>query len=513
MGFQDILAAIDIITGPDPSLSILGLSIVVAIWLLWLCKQALARFYKAGIFVAALAFVALFASVRLSLLWLAGVASTILAVCLLALLVNYFLCAQRLDDIVGKADPSLPDCDYVAAFRLMNSVDRDRLSRRRLACLDKDRIFCNIYLGNNGVAKRMLEDENLEPAFRHFALHIIADAACNRAGSQAELESALAEKSDKTDPFITVQLWHNRAISYVVNGQFKVADDEFKKTYREAKRLGVRNKSFLLLLFENAALNKTKIGLPDGGVEEGWGLIEECEKALVPIGPNDFGQLFNLRLLFMRQIGASIEDRNKLYLAEVKSTLSNASLSEQQRVVAIASLGRIAWSDGLDPAPVLNFFDERDRFLCVSDPDARYYAHKNLSAMLSGLAVNDRFPNILAKSVMRYFRDGDAEHDLDVMEDGLPPEAILRRSQVLRERAALALMVGESVERAVSYTDEAIGLLEGSLQVMAALECRWQLARLTLYDKPEVAKLQLSIAEERLAALNKQPSLGYPFSR
>lgn len=49
MGFQDILAAIDIITGPDPSLSILGLSIVVAIWLLWLCKQALARFYKAGI--------------------------------------------------------------------------------------------------------------------------------------------------------------------------------------------------------------------------------------------------------------------------------------------------------------------------------------------------------------------------------------------------------------------------------------------------------------------------------
>ncbi len=511
MAFQDILAAIDIVTGPDPAHSILAFSIVVGLFLLWLRKQALARFYKAGIYVAALASDALFASVKLSLLWLAGVASPFLALSLFALLVNYFWCAQQLDDIVDKADPSLPECDYVAAFRLMNSVDRDRLSRMQLTCLDKDRIFCNIYLGNNGVAKRMLENENLEPAFRHFALHIIADAACDRAGSQAELESALAEKTDKTDPFITVQLWHNRAISYVVNGQFKVADDEFKKTYREAKRLGVRNKSFLLLLFENAALNKTKIGLPDGGVKEGWGLIEECEKALAPIGPNDFGQLFNLRLLFMRQIGTSIEDRNKLYLVEVKNTLSNASLSEQQRVVAMASLGRIAWSDGLDPAPVLNFFARCDRFLCVSDPDARYYAHKNLSAMLSGLAVNDRFPNTLAESVMRYFKDGDAEHDLDVMEDGLPPEAILRRSQVLPERAALALMVGESVERAVSYTDEAIGLLERSLQVMAALECRWQLARLTLYDKPEVAKLQLSIAEERLAALNKQPSLGYPY--
>lgn len=251
--------------------------------------------------------------------------------------------------------------------------------------------------------------------------------------------------------------------------------------------------------------------MPDGGVEEGWGLIDECEKALAPIGPNDFGQFFNLRLLFMRQIGASFKDRNELYLAEAESTLSNVSLSEQQRVVAMASLGRIAWADGLDPAPVLNFFEECDRFLCVSEPDARYYAHKNLSAMLSGLAVVDHFPNTLAESVTRYFRDGGAEHDLDVMEDGLPPEAILRRSQVLRERAALALMVGESVERAASYTDEAIGLLEGSLQVIAALECRWQLARLTLYDKPEVAKMQLSIAEERLAALNKQPSLGYPY--
>ena len=94
MGFQDILAAIDIITGPDPFLSILAFSLVVALALLWLLKQALARFYKVGIFVAALALVALFASVKLRLLWLACVASTILAVCLLALLVNYFfMCA------------------------------------------------------------------------------------------------------------------------------------------------------------------------------------------------------------------------------------------------------------------------------------------------------------------------------------------------------------------------------------------------------------------------------------
>lgn len=169
--------------------------------MLWLRKQALARFYKAGIYVAALASDALFASVKLSLLWLAGVASPFLALSLFALLVNYFWCAQQLDDIVDKADPSLPECDYVAAFRLMNSVDRDRLSRMQLTCLDKDRIFCNIYLGNNGVAKRMLENENLEPAFRHFALHIIADAACRSCWVASGARKRLGRENRQDRPF------------------------------------------------------------------------------------------------------------------------------------------------------------------------------------------------------------------------------------------------------------------------------------------------------------------------
>ena len=511
MTFQDILAAIGAAMGPDPILSILTVSIVAVLALLWLWKQAIARFYKIDVSVAILAFIALFASVRLDLLWLVGVSAALFDICLFALLVNFFWCKQQLDDIAGKADSILPDCDYVAAFKLMNSVDRNRLTRRQLACLNKDRIFCNIYLGNNGVAKRMLEDERLEPAFRHFARHIIADAACDSAGSKAELENALAAESDKTDPFIKIQLRHNRAVGYVANGQFKVADDEFKKTYQEVKKLGIRNKSFLLLLFENAVLNKTRIGLPDGGVEEGWRLIEECERALAPLGSNDLGQLFNLRLLFMRQIGASVKDRNELYLAEAEDTVNDPSLSEQQRVVAMASLGRIAWADGLDPTPVLNFFGECDRFSGVCDPSARYSAYTNLRAMISGLAIGDSFLDALTKNVMRYFRDGDAERDLNAMEDGLPSEAILRRAQVLRERAALAATTGKGMERAVSYTEEAIGLLEGGSQVLAALECRWQLARLTLSEKPEVAKSQLSIVEEFLAALNKRPSLGYPY--
>lgn len=39
MAFQDILAAIDIVTGPDPAHSILAFSIVVGLFLLWLRKH------------------------------------------------------------------------------------------------------------------------------------------------------------------------------------------------------------------------------------------------------------------------------------------------------------------------------------------------------------------------------------------------------------------------------------------------------------------------------------------
>lgn len=511
MSLQDILVVIDAITGPDLLSSLLTASIACAVILYWIWKLVVARYYSVCLSIAVLACIAFLASVKLSLLWLSVVSSIFLAVCLLALPINYYWCKQQLDDITSRADRAFPDCDFVAAFELMGLVNRNRLTKRQLAHLNEDRIFCNIYLGNNGIAKKMLEDECLEPAFRHFALHLIADAACDYANSKTELENALAAESDKTDPFIKIQLRHNRAIGYLVNGQLKVADDEFEKTYRAAKRWGIRNKSFLLLLFENAVLNKTRIGLPDGGVEEGWRLIKECERIFVPLSSHDSGQLFNLQILFMRQIGASIEEKNALYLAEVENIVSDELLTEQQRVVAMASLGRIAWSDGLNPGPVLDFFNTCDYFSCVSNPSARYFVHLNLKAMLADLAAGDHFPDALAESVARYFLDGDAGRDLDAWEKSLPSEAILERSQVLRERASLASMTGKDIECVVAYIDEAIELLEGGLQVLVALECRWQLARLAVYENPELSESQLSIVKERLDRLNKQPSLGYPY--
>lgn len=106
---------------------------------------------------------------------------------------------------------------------------------------------------------------------------------------------------------------------------------------------------------------------------------------------------------------------------------------------------------------------------------------------------------------------GDAERDLDAWEDDFPSEAILQRAHILRERASLAETIGKDVSRAASYIEEAIGLLEGSLQVMVALECRWRLARLTVYENRELSKSQLANLEGKLASLNKQPSLGHPY--
>lgn len=404
--FQDILAIIDAATGEDPLVATFAVALGVIIILPIAWKYLPSRWHKACCIAVASACVVLFASIKFGLLRLTGVASALLVLCLFAVPVNYYWCKQRLDTIADKANPALPGCDFVAAFKLMKAAKPSLLSRQQLACLNEDRIFCNVNLGNNGVAKKMLNDESLEPAFRHFALHIIADAACDHDGSKAELESALAAESDETDPFIKIQLRHNRAIAHIENGQFKVADDEFKKIYRDAKRWDIRNKSFLLMLFENAVLNKTRVDLPDGGVEEGRRLIGECERALAPFGPYDYGQLFNLRILFMRQIGASAAEKNELYLAEVANTVDDESLSGQQRVVAMVSLGRMAWADGLDPSPILDFFGDGDCLLGDLGPDARYSIYLNLRAMLADLSMGDRFPTALAENVGRYFLDG-----------------------------------------------------------------------------------------------------------
>lgn len=212
----------------------------------------------------------------------------------------------------------------------------------------------------------------------------------------------------------------------------------------------------------------------------------------------------------MRQFGAESVEKAGIFDTEVNDTLNDIGLSEEQRAVAMASLGRIAWADGLDPFGVLDYFGKCDLGLEGLRPADRVFVFKNLFIMLGALRTSHPALMRLADAVATYYEIG-MNHDLGAWERELPSEAIKLRAQILKERAALCQVKGGDDSRVAGYLDEAVRLLEQGLLVMGALEIRLELAKCLIANAPEDAKRCLPAIEERLASLGNLPALGYPY--
>lgn len=392
----------------------------------------------------------------------------------------------------------------------MGQVKPERLTSNQLTTFNRYRVFCHIALGNCAVAKAILDQGDFEPVFKHFALGVIAEGAGDYEQSRKELDAAFASDLNAAEPFIVLQLEHNRAIARINDGQFLTADGDLEKIRSKVRERGIRDKAFLNLLYENLVLNKTRLDLPDGGAAAGWGLIDEYAETLNASSGTDQGALFNLKLMFLRQLDAGRAEKEKLFADELASTLNTKSLSDEQRTVALASLGRIAWADGLDPERVLEYFGSCDLSLKRLKPADRISVFKNLFVMFEGLATDDSNAAKIANAVSLYYENG-IQHDLAEWESALPSEAIKLHAHIQRERAALYQIKGGNWKQVASSLESAICLLERGLQIMDAIEIRWELLKhLTRYD-PTEAKKHIPALEEHLTALGNHPSLGYPY--
>ena len=447
---------------------------------------------------------------RLGLIQLAVVAG-LFCLFVSVIWIGGFLGSEReLEHASVFANPAQPCYDIIKVFSTLKRIQTEFLSSKQLRTFNRYRVFCSVELGNCVVAKNLLDEGDFEPAFRHFILGVIANGEGDYELAQQELNMGFAAANDKTDPYVLIQMEHNRAIEHIDDGQFRTANDELEKLRMKVRNAGVHDKAFIKLLYENLVLNKAKLGAPDGGAAEGWALIDEYAKTLDLDNGLDRGSLFNLKLLFLRELGSEREKKAGLFADEVSCTLDDESLSDDQRDIAMASLGRIAWADGLNPARILEYFESRDLIFNNLTPENRIFVFKNLSTMLGSLMTADSRRDRIASAVVLYFQTS-IQHDLDAWESMLPAEAIKLRAHILRERAALCQQERGNCNQVAVYLMEAIKLLEQGLQNMDALELRWELIKCLIPSKPKDAKKLLNEVEKRLAALGKQPSLGYPY--
>jgi hypothetical protein len=416
----------------------------------------------------------------------------------------------ELERIAEFGDYTRPCYDEIKSYSLINKIQPDFLTIKQLNVFNEHRVFSHIALGNCDIAKRLLNEGSFEPALKHFALGAIANGEGDCRRAERELNDGFAAVSNNTDRFILLQLEHNRAIEHINNGQFRIANDELEKVRNKVRLSNVHNGPFLNLLYSNLVLNKTRLDLADRGQAEGWELIDEYSNDLDLSSGTDRGTLFNLKLMFLRQLGAKNSEKAKIFKDEVEDTISNKKLTEEQRTVAMASLARIAWADGLDPASILDYFGSHDLSFNDMRPENRIAVFKNLSISTGSLMSDNPNLTIIKDGVAAYLEHG-IKFDLDAWENSLPAEAIRIRAAILKERAALCQSIEANSDQAIVYLKEAIAMLEHGLQIKDALQIRWKLAKILIASKPEDALRQLSMIQERLAELGSHPALGYPY--
>lgn len=317
--------------------------------------------------------------IKLQLIQLSVVAFLYCTLIFLIWLGSWLGSKLELERIAEFGDYTRPCYDEIKSFSLINKIQPDFLTFKQLNVFNEHRVFSHIALGNCDIAKRLLNEGNFEPALKHFALGAIADGEGDCRRAEQELNDGFAAVSNNTDRYILLQMEHNRAIEHIADGQFRMANDELEKVRNKVRLSNVRNGAFLNLLYSNLVLNKTRLDLADRGQAEGWELIDEYSNVLDLSSGTDRGTLFNLKLMFLRQLGAKNSEKSKIFKDEVEDTVSDTKLTEEQRTVAMASLARIAWADGLDPASILDYFGSHDLSFKDMRPENRIGVFKNLS--------------------------------------------------------------------------------------------------------------------------------------
>lgn len=509
--FEDLCAALDALMGTNIVTFVQATLFIDVLLSAAIIKRIKTPWYRKGVLVF-LGFASLLAiGIKLRQIQLI-VVSFLYCLITFVIWVGSWLGFKRgLEKVIEFADPTQSCYDEIKAFSFINRIQTEFLTCKQLKDFNRYRVFCHIALGNCNVAKLLLNEGGFEPALKHFALEVIANNEGDYGKAIEELNAGFATVSDKTDPFIVLQMEHNRAIEHINDGQFRTANDELEKVRLRTKLLNIHNKQFLNLLYVNLLMNKTRLDLPDAGASEGWALIDEYAGTLDLNNGNDRGALFNFKLLLLRQLGAEGSEKACLFADEVEETLTDKKMNEEQRAVAMASLARIAWSDGLNPSRILEFFGTRDLSFKDMKPENRVLVFKNLFLVISNYWSDSPYLKVIQSVVASYLNNG-LNYDLDSWENSLPAEAIKKRALILKERAALCQLTKADLGQVTLYLKEAIALLEQGFQIMDALEIRWDLAKTLIPSKPEDSLRQLSSIEERLAELGNQPSLGYPYS-
>lgn len=348
------------------------------------------------------------------------------------LVLVYYKYDKKLKYIVKNIQP---DGNYIKAWKDMQNIKLSCLTPWQVKKYNKRRLYLRVVLGNMCGAEQELEQYQSDKSFYHYMKAVLL----NMKGKFREeiKEEKLAEDycNGDTEALLHFQIIANRGVGYVSVGEYRLANDCFKRAIDYGREMKLDNYYLWINTYYNYIFNLTRLD-SELSINACLDMLKEVTEYIDLENPKQYLAYSNTVIELLRQMKADRKYLNQVINQDFEY-LINAGLTDSERCVLEATTARMVCTGRLHPEIVIGRLSEDIEYFSQLPMPVRYRCFKEIDYMFKDLGGNLTKDNNKVKETAHWYIVNQAIYDLEKYRSELPSEAVYEICYCLKERAGL----------------------------------------------------------------------------
>lgn len=323
----------------------------------------------------------------------------------------------------------------ITAWNELQKISVEKLTPWQKKKYDKHRLYLRVDLGNMAGAELECEKYKEDKPFYHFMKAIIFNFKGKHREELEEIKAAEDACDGDTDPLMYFQIIHNRGVALIGAGEYRLAQDCFKKAIEYGNENNVFDPELWLNTYYNYVFNQTRI-TPEISIQECHDMLELVKKHIDIEDPKQYITYSNIIIEILRQKKASREQIDEVINGDFEY-LVNAKLTDQERCSLEATTARMVCTGRLNPELVVErLTKDIDKFLQLPMP-LIYRCFKEIDFMFKDLRGSITERNQKIRETAHWYIVNQAANDLEKYRSEMPSEAVYEICYCLKEKVGL----------------------------------------------------------------------------
>lgn len=345
---------------------------------------------------------------------------------------NYYKIDRQLKAVFTNTEPR---GDNIVAWNELQSIQVARLTPWQKKKYDKRRLYLRVFLGNMCGAEQELEKFSKDKAFYHYMKAILLNFKGNHKAELEEIKLAEDACDGDTDSLLHFQIIANRGVAYVGTGEYRLAQDCFKKAINFGGEKNLRNPDLWLNTYYNYVFNMTRLK-PDITIEKCLDDLEGVKNHIDIEDPKQYIGYSNIVIDILRQKNADRAQIDAIVNLDFEY-LVNSDVTDMDRCALEASTARMVCAGRLNPDAVTERLSKDIELFLQLPMPVKYRCFKEIDYMFKDLRGPITEKNHKMKETAHWYIANQAIYDLEKYRANLPSEAVYEICYCLKERAGL----------------------------------------------------------------------------